>query len=312
MQIEVPSDALLDIVRTAIEQGFDNARLPEDRVAFTNELQALLPHSEDAHAIAPGERAQYFISRFVGAASVLDSARRIVVTDELTLQEANAALAQLPKAIEMASTILRIANGEINATPASYELSTKDRLRAQSRIQDDPRTLARLGYEGDIPEPPSELIERCARTGGTLVLMFKTTALAYQASYNGSLSSDEWHLRMYLNDELKSLAILDDEAKWVNVPNSVREDTLRLSKASALDRVSGGSTRDPMDTLLMLGYNNLLTGEQLPGFKDKWTFTNVKDVVVGSHGGGIRVDFNRHFDSEGDIGIGLAPDFEAE
>lgn len=39
----------------------------------------------------------------------------------------------------------------------------------------------------------------------------------------------------------------------------MKDDTLGLSKMKALKHVPGSATCDPMDTVLMLGYNNLET-----------------------------------------------------
>jgi hypothetical protein len=63
-----------------------------------------------------------------------------------------------------------------------------------------------------------------------------------------------------------------------------------------------------MDTVLMLGYNNLQTGEELAGFTNKWTFTNQKNTLVGSFGRGFGVDVNDDYGDRGDDpGAGLAP-----
>lgn len=189
------------------------------------------------------------------------------------------------------------------------ELTTEQKLRAENRIQDDTAILAKLGYDKSLPAIPAELLEECARTSGTVVLKFKTTVLDYQAKLNEALGSDKKHLHLsYIEDRAKTLATTNEEPTWINVPNTVKNDTLGLSKFDALKHVSGSQTCDSMDTVLMLGYNNLQAGQQLPGFTRKWTFTNQKDTLVGSDGHGILVHV---FDASGDYGsydrVGLAP-----
>jgi hypothetical protein len=192
------------------------------------------------------------------------------------------------------------------ALPKS-QLSTEQTLRAENRIQDNAAILAKLGFKGELPSIPAELLEECARTSGTLVLKFKTTILDYQANLNAALGSKE-HLHLsYINDRAKTLATTNEEPSWINVPNTVRVDTLGMPKVTALNHVPGSTTCNPMDTVLMLGFNNLQTGEQLAGFTNKWTFTNQKNTLVGSNGDGIHVRvFDRYVD-DGSYYVGLAP-----
>jgi hypothetical protein len=192
------------------------------------------------------------------------------------------------------------------ALPKS-QLSTEQTLRAENRIQDNAAILANLGFKGDLPLIPAELLEECARTSGTLVLKFKTTILDYQANLNAALGSKE-HLHLsYINDRAKTLATTNEEPSWINVPNTVRVDTLGMSKARALSHVPGSATCDPMDTVLMLGFNNLQAGEQLAGFTNKWTFTNQKNTLVGSGACGFNVVVYDYFDVSGNLYVGLAP-----
>ena len=206
---------------------------------------------------------------------------------------------------KLKSLDLSALNSAREALPKSQLEQT---LRAENRIQDNPAILAKLGFKGEIPFISQELLEECARTSGTLVLKFKTTVLGYQASLNAALGSDKEHLHLYITDSAKSLATSNEKPNWINVPNTVKEDTLGMSKNAALNNVPGSATCDPMDTVLMLGYNNLLTGEQQAGFANKLTFTTHKDTLVGSYGFGIRVDVRDFFDVSGarDL-VGLAP-----
>jgi len=192
------------------------------------------------------------------------------------------------------------------ALPKS-QLSTEQTLRAENRIQDNAAILAKLGFKGELPSISQELLEECARTSGTLVLKFKTTVLDYQASLNAALGSDKEHLHLYVGDRAKTLATTNEEPNWINVPNTVRVDTLGMPKARALNHVPGSVTCDPMDTVLMLGFNNLQTGEQLAGFINKSTFTNQKNTLVGSRGGGIDVYVDDYCDDYGYDYVGLAP-----
>jgi len=189
--------------------------------------------------------------------------------------------------------------------------TTEQKLRAGKQIQDDPAILAKLGFHNALPKISSKLLEECARTNGTLVLKFKTTVLAYQEKLNGSLGEQKGRLGLnYLDD--KSLATTNEEPTWINVPNTVKDDTLKLSKASALEQVPGSQTCDPMDTVLMLGYNNLEAGRQMPGFTDKITFTSQKNTLVGSDGDGIFVLVDDDYGAFGRRRVGLAPRFAPE
>jgi hypothetical protein len=188
-------------------------------------------------------------------------------------------------------------------------ISTEERLRAENRIQDNAAILAKLGFEGELPAISQELLEECARTSGTLVLKFKTTILDYQARLNAALGSDKKHLHLgYIRDTAKTLSTTNEEPSWINVPNTVRVDTLDMPKVTALNHVPGSTTCNPMDTVLMLGYNNLQTGERLSGFTDKFTFTNQENTLVGtfeSHG--INVLIPDLCDADGEYYVGLAP-----
>ena len=191
------------------------------------------------------------------------------------------------------------------ALPES-QLSTEKILRAENRIQDNAAILAKLGFKGELPPISEELLQECARTSGTLVLKFKTTVLAYQENLNAALGSDKEHLHLvYITGSAKSLATTNEEPNWINVPNTVREDTLGMSKKAILN--NGSKTCDPMDTVLMLGYNNLQAGEQLAGFTNKYTFTNQKNTLVGSFGLGFYVGVFDIFDGSGSYNVGLAP-----
>ena len=192
----------------------------------------------------------------------------------------------------------------LEALPKS-QLSTEKILRAENRIQDNRDILAKLGFKGELPPISEELLDECARTSGTLVLKFKTTVLDYQANLNTALGSDKEHLHLYITDSAKSLATTNEEPNWINVPNTVREDTLGMSKKAILN--NGSKTCAPMDTVLMLGYNNLQAGEQLAGFTNKYTFTNQKNTLVGSYGNGIGVGVCDFYDAYGPGLVGLAP-----
>ena len=192
------------------------------------------------------------------------------------------------------------------ALPKS-QLSTEKILRAENRIQDNRDILAKLGFKGQLPPISEELLQECARTSGTLVLKFKTTVLDYQANLNTALGSDKQHLHLHVYDSAESLATKNAKPNWINVPNTVREDTRGMSKNAALNKVPGSATCDPMDTVLMLGYNNLQAGEQLAGFTNKYTFTNQKNTLVGSYGRGIFVDDFGHCADRGRRIVGLAP-----
>ena len=192
----------------------------------------------------------------------------------------------------------------LEALPES-QLSTEQTLRAENRIQDNPDILAKLGFKGELPPISEELLQECARSSGTLVLKFKTTVSAYQENLNAALGSDKQHLHLHVYGSGKSLATKNAKPNWINVPNTVREDTLGMSKKAILN--NGSKTCAPMDTVLMLGYNNLQAGEQLAGFTNKYTFTNQKDTLVGSDGRGIRVFVDAYCDDGGFNCVGLAP-----
>ena len=192
------------------------------------------------------------------------------------------------------------------ALPES-QLSTEKTLRAENRIQDNPDILAKLGFKGQLPPISQELLQECARTSGTLVLKFKTTVLDYQANLNTALGSNKQHLHLKVNGSVKSLATKNEDPNWINVPNTVREDTLGMSKNAALKKVPGSATCDSMDTVLMLGYNNLQAGEQLAGFTNKYTYTNQKNTMVGSYGRGIVVVVYAYYVDDGYPDVGLAP-----
>ena len=192
------------------------------------------------------------------------------------------------------------------ALPES-QLSTEKILRAENLIQDNRDILAKLGFKGEPPPISEELLQECARSSGTLVLKFKTTVSAYQENLNAALGSDKQHLHLNVYGSTKSLATKNEDPNWINVPNTVREDTLGMSKNAALNKVPGSATCDPMDTVLMLGYNNLQAGEQLAGFTNKYTFTNQKNTLVGSFGLGFYVGVFDIFDGSGSYNVGLAP-----
>ena len=193
-----------------------------------------------------------------------------------------------------------------SAQEALPESQLEKILRAENRIQDNAAILAKLGFKGELPPISEELLQECARTSGTLVLKFKTTVLAYQENLNAALGSDKEHLHLvYITGSAKSLATTNEEPNWINVPNTVREDTLGMSKKAILN--NGSKTCDPMDTVLMLGYNNLQAGEQLAGFTNKYTFTNQKNTLVGSFGLGFYVGVFDIFDGSGSYNVGLAP-----
>ena len=213
---------------------------------------------------------------------------------------------------KLASLDLGVLTSAKDALP-KVELSTEQKLRAENRIQDDPAILAKLGYNKPPPVIPAELLEECARTSGTVVLKFKTTVLNYQAKLNEALGSEKKHLHLsYIEDRAKTLATTNEEPTWINVPNTVKNDTLGLSKANALKHVPGSQTCDPMDTVLMLGYNNLQAGQQMPGFANKWTFTNQKNTLVGSNDNGISVVVGGHYVDGGSSIVGLAPRLASE
>ena len=91
------------------------------------------------------------------------------------------------------------------------------------------------------------------------------------------------------------------------------DSTLGQSKVAALKSILGSGTCHPMDTVLMLGYNNLQTGNQLPGFENKWIFTDLKNLLVGSYGGGLNVHVSdNNADDNGYSNVGLAPRFAPE
>ena len=197
-----------------------------------------------------------------------------------------------------------LANSTMFARP---EPSTEMKLLAGNQIHDDPAILYRLGFSGKLPAIPVHLVERCAQTGNSLVLSFPTTLLEYQAKLNKALGSRNKHLGLiFVEDGASDLAIKNEEPAWIVVPNKVRDDTLGLAKEIALSRVPNGATYDPMNTVLLLGYNNLKTGQQMPGFKNKWTFTSREDTMVGSAADGIRVNFARGYDRSGNFQVGLA------
>ena len=193
-----------------------------------------------------------------------------------------------------------------SAQEALPESQLEKILRAENRIQDNAAILAKLGFKGELPPISEELLQECARSSGTLVLKFKTTVSAYQENLNAALGSDKEHLHLvYITGSAKSLATTNEEPNWINVPNTVREDTLGMSKKAILN--NGSKTCDPMDTVLMLGYNNLQAGEQLAGFTNKYTFTNQKDTLVGSDGRGISVLVSDFYAAYGNAFVGLAP-----
>jgi hypothetical protein len=181
-------------------------------------------------------------------------------------------------------------------------------LRAENRIQDDPEILTKVGYMGDVPRIPTELLVECASSSFTLVLLFPTTIYQYQSNLNSALGKMNSHLFLRYSNRAK-LAIDIREAIWVNVPNKVLDKTLLLSKAEALMSIAGSELCDPMETVLMLGYSNLLTKQQMPGFRNKGTFTRAKDVYVSSDGAGIGVFGCEDFDNRRLCKIGLAPRF---
>ncbi len=183
-------------------------------------------------------------------------------------------------------------------------------LRAENRIQDDPEILAKVGFKGEVPQIPADLIEECLSTGGTLVLKFKTTLTDYQSKHNSTLGPINRPL--YVDSSAKKLAITNDAPTWINVPNTVGEDTLGYSKANVLKQIPGSELCDPMDIVLMLGYNNLATGEQMPGFKNKWTFIDQKNMLVGSDVDGIYVYVDGNYDVRGVNHVGLARRFAPE
>ena len=192
-----------------------------------------------------------------------------------------------------------------SAQEALPESQLEKILRAENRIQDNAAILAKLGFKGELPPISEELLQECARTSGTLVLKFKTTVLAYQENLNAALGSDKEHLHLHVYGSAKSLATKNAKPNWINVPNTVREDTLEMSKKAILN--NGSKTCAPMDTVLMLGYNNLQAGEQLAGFTNKYTFTNQKNTLVGSDGSGIYVHVLAYYDAFGFYHVGLAP-----
>ena len=193
-----------------------------------------------------------------------------------------------------------------SAQEALPESQLEKILRAENRIQDNAAILAKLGFKGELPPISEELLQECARTSGTLVLKFKTTVSAYQENLNAALGSDKQHLHLNVYGSAKSLATKNEDPNWINVPNTVREDTLGMSKNAALNKVPGSATCDPMDTVLMLGYNNLQAGEQLAGFTNKYTYTNQKNTLVGSYGSGVYVSVDASYDAGG-FNVGLAP-----
>ena len=246
----------------------------------------------------------------------LDNATQNQAALELTGKiAANPALAEpILKILEqLGGDVEKLKSLDLSALKSAQEalpesqLSTEKILRAENRIQDNPNILAKLGFKGELPPISEELLQECARTSGTLVLKFKTTVLAYQENLNAALGSDKEHLHLHVYGSAKSLATTNEEPNRIKVPNTVREDTIGMSKDAALNKVPGSATCDPMDTVLMLGYNNLQAGEQLAGFTNKDTITNQKDTLVGSYGRGIYVGVGGFCDDGGADYVGLAP-----
>jgi hypothetical protein len=199
----------------------------------------------------------------------------------------------------------------LRALLARYE-SPEAKLRTENRIQDDPAILTKLGFRGTIPAISPELMTEAARTNGTLVLDFGVSLVDYAKALNAALGRDKsyLHLKFCGGAEKTTFATKSsgNAPQWKIVPNAVREDTLSLSKVDALKHIPGSQTSEPRDTALMLGYNNLQTGAQMPGFVDRYTFTSQKNTLVGSYGRGVLVLVDDDlFDGDGSSVVGLAP-----
>lgn len=213
----------------------------------------------------------------------------------------------LVRCLGAGKSLLTTVEAILTAANSGRLASAEQQLRVENRIHDDPKILAQLGYHGEIPEIPAELIEECVRTGGTVVLKFKTTVTDIQANLNAALKTDQRTLPLFVGSLAVGLATTNEEPEWIIVPNTVEVDTLSHPKAEALALFPGSATCDPMETVLLLGYNDLLVGEQMPGFKNQGTFTNLEDVVVGSSEQGISVGVFHDCDQDGHILVGLAP-----
>lgn len=197
------------------------------------------------------------------------------------------------------------------AANAVVELSTEEKLRAENRIQNDPAILAKLGFKGAIPTIIPELMAEAARTNGTLVLDYGVSLVDYAKALNAALGKDKanLHLRFWGRAEEATFATESsgDAPQWKIVPNTVREDTLGFSKVASLKHIPGSQTSEPRDTALMLGYNNLQTGEQMPGFVNRYTFTSQKNTLVGSSDDGVYVYVDNICDDDDGSSVGLAP-----
>ena len=216
----------------------------------------------------------------------------------------------------IAKPILRIIEkleGDVTKLQSWSQLSPEQILRAENRIQDNPRILADLGFKGKLPPIPEKLLQECVRTGGTAVLLYGTTIQEYQFNLNRALGL-KTHLHLYYGKRVNELAITDEEPHFINVPNTVRDESLGRTKFEAFSNVSPldgvfATLCHPMYTVLMLGYNNLQAGKQLPGFTDKYTYTNEMNTVVGSTDKGIRVSNFSGNDYTGQHNYGVAPCF---
>ena len=236
----------------------------------------------------------------------LNPRQQAVVTAFLALpkEEQAAVLNQLERpalVLIPASTLLPRPNG----------VATEAQLREENRIQDDAQILAKLGYAGKIPEKPEGFVEECIRQNGTLVLDFRCSLVNFAAKLNETLGEDNDHLYMRFYNGAEECIFATESPSgqpvWKVVPNSVRKESIGLAETTALNQVPGSQTCEPRDFAIMLGYHNLKTQCQMPGFKNRSTYTSQKKVIVGSYAFGIHIDERVFYVDLGYCVIGLAP-----
>ncbi len=156
--------------------------------------------------------------------------------------------------------------------------------------------------------------------GGTLVFDYLPSIFCFAEAINSAIGADKSHLHVkFHGDAWKCPAVTEKPVnsypEWKVVPSIVSEHTLGLSKEDAL-RSEGGRLCKPRDFVPMLGYYALQTGEQMPGFRGLYTFTDYTNTIVGSpeghivvftnHGEEVRRGTQESFDEGGYKIVGLA------
>ena len=190
-----------------------------------------------------------------------------------------------------------------------------DRLREKNQVQDDQAILTQLGFQGSLPKIPEEVVWRASTLSGIITLRF-SSLIDLQQSLNRALGKELQHLGLNFwgaaEDEPFSRSKPRDP-EWVVVPMEVEPETLDQSYDELV--TAGRLAPDPRDLAHMLAFHHLLTGAVMPGFYQRFSYTDTVVeadslttalIIVGVNSCGIIVDADPYGLVQPDSETGLA------